>query len=73
MLTEWGPAYFAWPKGVAPALFEIYVAKNGAAEVYTEGYGDGNKARYAAAYDAVVPEAVRQAGIVRAWAQRPRK
>ena len=34
--TQWGPAYFPWPKNVAPALFKIYIANNGTAEVYTD-------------------------------------
>ena len=72
VLTQWGPAYFGWPKGVAPVVFEIYVARNGTAQVYTEGYGESNKARYAAALDAVVPEAIRQARNVRAAFLRPK-
>ena len=71
--TQWGPAYFAWPKNVTPALFEIYIANNGTAEVYTdENYNDSTKARYAAAFDAIIPEAVRQAQLTRAAAQKPR-
>jgi len=72
VLTQWGPAYFGWPKGVTPALFEIYIAKDGTAEVYTENYNESTKARYVAAFNALIPEAVRQAQLTRASAQKPR-
>ena len=38
---------------MTPAVFEIYVAKDGTAEVYTDGYSESTKARYAAAFNAV--------------------
>ena len=42
--TQWGPAYFSWPKNVTPALFEIYIANDGTAEVYTdENYKDSTQ------------------------------
>ena len=72
VLTQWGPTYFPWPKGVTPAVFEIYVAKDGTAEVYTDGHSESTKARYAAAFNAVVPEAIRQAGLTRAAATKPK-
>ena len=72
VLTQWGPAYFAWPKGVTPVLFEIYLAKDGTTEVYTENYSDNAKARYVAAFNALIPEAVRQSQLTRAAAQKPR-
>ena len=71
--TQWGPAYFPWPKNVTPALFEIYIANNGTAEVYTdESYKDNTQARYVAAFNAIIPEAVRQAQLTRAAAEKPR-
>lgn len=70
--TQWGTAYFGWPKNVAPALFEIYITNKGAAEVFTEKYSEATKARYAAAFNAVIPEAIRQAGLTPASAQKPR-
>ena len=72
--TQWGPAYFPWPKNVTPALFEIYIANDGTAEVYTdENYKDSTQARYVAAFNAIIPEAVRQAQLTRAAAQKPRR
>jgi hypothetical protein len=71
--TKWGQAYFPWPKGVTPALFEIYIANDGTAEVYTENYIDGTKPRYAAAFDAVIPEAIRQASLMRSAADKPQR
>ena len=70
VLTQWGPTYFPWPKGVTPAVFEIYVARDGTAKLYTDGYSESTKAHYAAAFNAVVPEAIRQAGLTRAGLRR---
>ena len=54
--------------------FEIYIANDGTAEVYTdENYKDSNKARYADAFNAIIPEAIRQAQLTRAAAQKPRR
>ena len=72
--TQWGPAYIPWPKNVTPAVFEIYVANSGIVEVYTdETYKAGNQARYAEAFKAIIPEAIRQAELTRAAAQKPRR
>ncbi len=71
VFTKWGPAYFSWPKDVTPVTFEIYVESPNAFDVSAAGYTDANKARYAAAFDAVLPLAVRSANTLRAQAQRP--
>jgi len=73
--TQYGYAYFAWPKNVTPIEFAIYL-KVGAtvyASVYAADYTEADKARYAAAFDAIIPEAIRQAGVARAATQRPRR
>lgn len=73
VITKWGPAYFPWPKGVTPVTFEIYVESANAIDVSAAGYTEANKGRYAAAFDAVLPQAVRSANAVRAQAMRPKK
>ena len=73
VMTRWGPAYFPWPKGVTPATFDLYVTAGDDFVVSADGYTEANKARYAAAFDAVLPQAVRAANAVRAQAQRPKK
>jgi len=73
VLTKWGPAYFPWPKGVTPVTFDIYVKAPNAFDVTADGYTEANKARYAAAFDAVLPQAVRSANAVRAQAMRPKR
>ena len=73
VLTRWGPAYFAWPKGVTPVTFDLFVTAADDFVVGAEGYTEANKARYAAAFDAVLPQAVRSANAVRAQTQRPKK
>lgn len=73
VVTKWGPAYFAWPKGVTPVTFDIYVKEPHAFDVTADGYSDANKARYAAAFDAVLPQAVNSANALRAQATRPKK
>ena len=73
--TPYGYAYFAWPKNVTPIEFAIYL-KVGAtiyASVYAADYTGADRARYAAAFDAIIPEAIRQAGVARAATQRPRR
>jgi UDP-N-acetylglucosamine enolpyruvyl transferase len=73
--TQYGYAYFAWPKNVTPIEFAIY-PKVGATvyvSVYAADYTEADKARYAAAFDAIIPEAIRQAGVARAATQRPRR
>jgi hypothetical protein len=73
VLTQWGPAYLAWPKNVTPVTFEIYIEAPDAFDVIAPGYSDANKARYAAAFEAVFPPAVRSANALRAQAQRPKR
>jgi hypothetical protein len=70
--TEWGPVYFAWPKGVTPAPFELVVDK-AAVKVVAPSYSDKDQALYAKAFDAVLPEAVRRANEMKAQAQRPKR
>jgi len=72
VVTQFGPAYFAWPKGSAPAIFEIEVEAANNVEVWTTGYTPADEARYRAAIDAVIPEAVRAAARVREQATRPK-
>ena len=73
VLTQWGPLYFPWPKNVTPVTFEIYVEGPNAFDVIAAGYDESNKARYAAAFDAVLPLAVRSANAARVQAQRPKR
>lgn len=73
VLTRWGPAYFPWPKDVTPVTFDLYVAAENRLDIVAGGYTDATKARYAAAFDAVLPQAVRVANAARAQAQRPRR
>ena len=72
VMTQYGPAYFAWPKNVAPVTFEIYFNTNGATAAFANDFGEANKARFTAALDAIVPLAIRGANSARANAQRPR-
>ena len=72
VLTRWGPSYFAWPKGVKPVTFEIYVESANRLDVIAEGFTEANKPLYAAAFDAVLPQAVRSANAARAQATRPK-
>ena len=74
MVTAFGPGYFAWPKGATPAIFEIEVEVEAAnnVEVWTSRYTPADEARYRAAIDAVIPEAVRTAARVRAQMTRPK-
>lgn len=73
VLTQWGPLYFPWPKGVEPVTFELYVEAPRAFDVTAAGYTESAKARYAAAFDAVLPLAVRSANNARIQAQRPKR
>lgn len=72
VMTAHGPVYFAWPSHVTPVEFVIDVGENGVPTVRADGYTEAEKARYAAAMDAIVPEAVRQVRSNNAWATRPR-
>lgn len=72
VVTGYGPAYFAWPRGAIPTPFEIDIGPGTALSVRADDYTEANNARYAAAFDAVLPEAVRLAEATRAYALRPR-
>ncbi len=72
VLTEYGPAYFGWPKNVTPVPFEIAVGTGNAVTVNANAYAEANKARYAAAFDAVIPWALVQANDLKTQALRPR-
>jgi len=72
VLTQYGVSYFGWPKNVKPVAFEIEFFGGGAVAVRASGYSPARKADYAAAFDAVLPEAVRQAEILKARALRPK-
>jgi hypothetical protein len=72
VLTSWGASYFGWPRGVAPVAFEVDVGGPQALTIRADGYSEANRARYAAAFDAIVPEAVRFGTEARAKATRPK-
>lgn len=72
VVTAFGPGYFAWPRGATPAIFEIEVEAANNVEVWTSSYTPADEARYRAAIDAVIPEAVRTAARVRAQMTRPK-
>ena len=72
VLTQYGPAYFGWPTNVAPVPFEIAVGAGNAVTVDASDYSEANKARYAAAFDAVIPRALAQASNLKTRALRPR-
>ena len=72
VLSSWGPIYFPWPKGVTPAPFQLDVGAGNALTVRAEGYTEAKKAQYAAAFDAVLPQAIRMADEARARALRPK-
>ena len=72
VLTGHGSVYFAWPKNVTPVAFVIEVGTGGALTVRADGYTEANNPRYAAAFDAVLPEAVRRTRTNNAWATRPK-
>jgi hypothetical protein len=70
--TDWRPLYFAWPKGVSPAPFELRVDK-ASLKVAPSSYAEKDQPLYAKAFDAVLPEAVRHANELRAQALRPKR
>ena len=72
VMTAHGPVYFAWPTNVAPVKFVVDVGEAGAMTVRADGYTEENAARYAAAIDAILVEAVRQVRANNVWATRPR-
>jgi len=72
VMTTHGPVYFGWPSNVTPVEFVIDVREGGAFTVRVSGYTEANNARYAAAINAVLAEAIRQVQANNAWATRPR-
>ena len=72
VITTHGPVYFGWPSNVTPVEFVIDVGDGGDVNVRAAGYSEENKARYAAALDAVLVEAVRQVRANNVWVSRPR-
>jgi hypothetical protein len=72
VLTQYGPAYFGWPTNVAPVPFEIAVGAGSTVTVKTSDYSEASKARYAAAFDAVIPRALARANDLKTQALRPR-
>jgi hypothetical protein len=72
VMTPYGASYFPWPKGVKPTPFQLDVGAGNALTVRAAGYTEANRANYAAAFDAVLPEAIRLANESRAKATRPR-
>jgi len=72
VMTTHGPVYFGWPADVTPVEFVIDVGDGGAFSVRISGYDEANNARYAAAINAVLAEAIRQVQANNAWATRPR-
>ena len=55
-----------------PAIFEIEVEAANNVEVWTTSYTPADEARFKAAIDAVVPEAVRAAARTKAQMARPK-
>jgi len=72
VLGQYGTIYFGWPKGIAPAPFELEVGKGGAPTVRAAGYTDADRARYTAALDAVLPQAIKRAEEAKAIRLRPK-
>lgn len=72
VLTRWGPAYFGWPKGVKPVEFELRIESPNTIDLIAPAYNDAAKPTYRAAFDAVLPQALRTANQTRANASRPK-
>jgi hypothetical protein len=72
VMTDNGPLYFGWPDNVTPVEFVIDVAEGGALRVRADGYTDESSARYHAAMEAILREAVLQVRANNVWAARPR-
>ena len=70
VVSPYGSQYFAWPKGLTPAPFQIDV--DTALSVRADGYTEASKDRYAAAFDAIIPEAIRLTNEARARVERPK-
>ncbi len=72
VMTKYGAVYFGWPKGVSPVTFEMQLGRDDGLVVRASGYTEASRPHYAAAFDAVIPEALRQAAQAKALAERPR-
>lgn len=72
VLTRWGTTYLPWPKDVKPAEFDLLVEAPTVIDLTAPGYTDATKATYAAAFDAVLPRALRVANEARVAAMRPK-
>jgi hypothetical protein len=72
LLTKYGAIYFGWPKGVEPVAFDIAIGQGGAPVAHASGYSEATKARYAAALDALIPEALDRTAKAKVWAERPK-
>jgi len=72
VLSQYGTIYFGWPKNIAPATFDLEVGKGGVPTVRAANYTDADRARYMAALDAVLPEALKRAEEAKSLRQRPK-
>jgi hypothetical protein len=72
LLTKYGAIYFGWPKGVQPVAFDIVLGQGSSAVAHASGYSEATKARYAAALDALIPEALDRTAKAKVWAERPK-
>ena len=72
IVTAYGTKYLAWPKGLTPAPFQLDVGSGANLRVHADGYAEANRERYAAAFDAIIPEAIRFADEAKARVQRPK-
>lgn len=70
--TRNGPIYFGWPKDVTPVSFEIDIRSTSDIVVRADDYNEANKARYAAALDAILPQASSQARHLKNRVDRPK-
>jgi hypothetical protein len=70
--SRYGPIYFGWPKGVKPVTFELTVGQGGTVTVKAQGGDATGLDDYRAAFDAVIPQAIRLARDAKARAERPR-
>lgn len=60
--SPWGNIYFDWPKDVKPVEFSVELGpKPGVATINAPGFTEANRADYKAAFEAVVPMAIKQA------------
>jgi len=71
VLTKYGALYFGWPKGAKPIAFTMELGR-GPVVVHASDHGAAARARYAAAFDALIPEVLDRTAKAKAWAERPR-